>query len=92
MELKTYIKRYYIYKDVWSPVIAKNLQIQMEPDFLVDKYTICVRKYGNLLGIQRREQEAATQAQSFNWSEEINFSNAKQRLLDHSATLMKEDL
>ena len=44
LELKTHIKGHHIYKDVWSPVIGEILQVEMEPDQLIHRYAICVRK------------------------------------------------
>ena len=40
-----------IYKDVWwSPVIGEIFQVEMEPDKLVHKYAVCVRKDGKVVG------------------------------------------
>ena len=44
------IKGHHIYKDVWSPVIGEILQVEMEPDKLVHKYAVCVRKDGKVVG------------------------------------------
>ena len=50
LKLKTHIKGHHIYKDVWSPVIWEILQVEMEPDNLIDKYAVCVRKDGKVVG------------------------------------------
>ena len=44
------MKGHHIYKDVWSPVIGEILQVEMEPDKLVHKNAICVRKDGKVVG------------------------------------------
>ena len=50
LELKTHIKGHHIYKDMWIPVIEEILQFEMEPDNLVGKYFVCVRKDGKAFG------------------------------------------
>ena len=50
LELKTYIKGHHVYKDVWIPDVGEVLQVEMEPNNLADKYAVCTRKDGQVVG------------------------------------------
>ena len=39
-----FVKGYYAYKDLWKPFTNEELTTAMEPDNVVDKYAVCVKK------------------------------------------------
>lgn len=49
-EIDTYIKGHHVYKDIWTPEIGESLDVQLEPNNPVDKYAVCIRKSGNVVG------------------------------------------
>ena len=50
LELDTYIKGHHVYKDIWIPEIGESLDVKMEPNNPVDKYAVCTRKAGKIVG------------------------------------------
>ena len=43
---ETQIKGHHIYKDIWTPKLGERLEVQCEPENVVDKYAVCL-KTGN---------------------------------------------
>ena len=50
MIVKPFVKVYHAYKDLWKPFINKELTTAMEPDNVVDKYAVCVKKKNVIVG------------------------------------------
>ena len=50
MIIKSFAKGYYAYKDLWKPFINEKLTTAMEPDNVVDKYAVCVKKNNVIVG------------------------------------------
>ena len=46
----TYVKGHDLYKDTWTPEIGESLDAQVEPNSPVDKYAMCIRKSGKVVG------------------------------------------
>ena len=46
-EINSFIKGYYVYQEVWQPKLYEELQGVPEPENVVDKYVVCVRKQAN---------------------------------------------
>ena len=44
-EIDTYVKRYHVYKNIWNPTVNEELETEMEPDNVMDKYALCVCVY-----------------------------------------------
>ena len=44
MIVKSFVKGYHTYKDLWKPFINEELTTAMEPDNVVYKYAVCVKK------------------------------------------------
>ena len=44
MIVKSFVKGYHVYKDLWKPFITEELTTAMEPDNVVDKYAVCVKE------------------------------------------------
>ena len=44
MIVKSFVKGYCAYKDLWKPFINEELTTAVEPDIVVDKYAVCVKK------------------------------------------------
>ena len=42
MIVKSFVKGYHAYKDLWKPFINEELTTAMEPDNVVDKYAVCI--------------------------------------------------
>ena len=40
----SYVKGYHAYKDLWIPVKGEYLRCEREPDNVMDKYAVCVKK------------------------------------------------
>ena len=43
LDLKTFIKGYHVYKDIWAPKQGEQLDVLMEPDNRMDKFAVCVK-------------------------------------------------
>ena len=48
--VKYFVKGYHAYKDLWKPFINAELTTAMEPDNVVDKYVVCVKKNNVIVG------------------------------------------
>ena len=48
--VKSFVKGYHAYKDLWKPFINEELTTEMEPDNVVDKYAVCVKKKNVIVG------------------------------------------
>ena len=46
-EIDSFIKGCHVYQEVWQPKLCEELQAVPEPENVVDKYAVCVRKQGN---------------------------------------------
>ena len=44
------VKGYHAYKDLWKPFINEELTTAVEPDNVVDKYAVCVKKNNVIVG------------------------------------------
>ena len=49
-ETNTYVKRYHVYKNIWKPTVNEELETEMEPDNVMDKYAVCVEKNTFIVG------------------------------------------
>ena len=48
---ETQIKEHHIYKDIWAPELGEHLEVQCEPENLVDKYAVCLKtSNGTIVG------------------------------------------
>ena len=44
MIVKSFVKGYHTYKDLWKPFINEELTTAMEPDNVVGKYAVCKKE------------------------------------------------
>ena len=44
MIVKSFVKGYHAYKNLWKPFVNEELTTAIEPDNVVDKYAVCVKK------------------------------------------------
>ena len=49
-EIDTYVKGYPVYKNIWKPTVNEELETEMEPDNVMDKYVVCVKKNTSIVG------------------------------------------
>ena len=49
-EIDTYVKGYHVYKNIWKPTVNEELETEMEPDNVMDKYAVCVKKKTCIVG------------------------------------------
>ena len=49
-EIDTYVKGYHVYKNIWKPTVNEELETEMEPDNVMDKYAVCVEKNTSIVG------------------------------------------
>ena len=49
-EIDTYVKGYHVHKNIWKPTVNKELETEMEPDNVMDKYVICINKNTSIVG------------------------------------------
>ena len=49
-QINMYVKGYHIYKHIWTPEIGESLDAQIEPNNPADKYAVCIRKSGKVVG------------------------------------------
>ena len=50
LDLKTFIKGHHVYKDIWTTKQGEQLDVLMEPDNRMDKFTICVKINEKIVG------------------------------------------
>ena len=50
IELETLIKGHHVYKDIWTPKLGEELEVRIEPDNHVDKFSVCIKKDGKIAG------------------------------------------
>ena len=50
VEIDTYVKGYHVYKNIWKPTVNEELETETEPDNVMDKYTVCVKKNTSVVG------------------------------------------
>ena len=43
-EIDSYVKGYHVYKNIWRPTMNEELEAEMEPENVIDKYAVCVKK------------------------------------------------
>ena len=49
-EIDTYVKGHHEYKDIGTPEIGESLDGQIEPNNPAEKYVVCIRKSGKVVG------------------------------------------
>ena len=42
-EIDIYIEGYHVYKNIWKLTVNEELETEMEPDNVMDKYAVCVK-------------------------------------------------
>ena len=47
-EIDTYVKGYHVYKNILKRTVNEELETEMEPDNVMDKYAACVKKNTSL--------------------------------------------
>ena len=50
IEINTYVRGYQIYKNIWKPSMNEELKAKMEPDNVMDKHSVCVKKNTSIVG------------------------------------------
>ena len=50
LKLETLIKGHHVYRDIWTPKLGEELKVRIEPDNHVDKFAVCVKKEGKIVG------------------------------------------
>ena len=50
MIVKSFAKGYHPHKGLWKPFINEELTTAMEPDNVIDKYAVCVKKNNVIVG------------------------------------------
>ena len=48
--VNSFVKGYHAYKDLWKTFANKELTTVMEPNNVVDKYAVCVKKNNVIVG------------------------------------------
>ena len=43
LDLETFIEGHHVHKDIWTPKQGEQLDVLMEPDNRMDKFTVCVK-------------------------------------------------
>ena len=64
-QIDMYVKGHHVYKDIWTPEICLSLDIQIELNNPLDKYSVCIRKSGKVVGHLRNEQQVDLQKQYY---------------------------
>ena len=49
-EIDSFIKGYHVHKNSWTPKAGEELSTEREPENLVDKYAVCVKKDNEIVG------------------------------------------
>ena len=43
-KIDTYVKGYHVYKNIWKPIVNEAMETEMEPDNVMEKYLVYVKK------------------------------------------------
>ena len=49
-EIDTYVKGYHVYKNIWNPTVNEQWETEIEPDNVMDKYAVWVKKNTSIVG------------------------------------------
>ena len=49
-EIDTYIKGYHLYKNIWKLIVNEELETEMDPDNVMDKYAVCDKNNTSIVG------------------------------------------
>ena len=49
-DIDTSVKGYHVYKNIWKPNVNEELETEMDPDNVVDKYAVCVKSNTSIVG------------------------------------------
>ena len=44
IEIATYVRGYHVHKNIQKPTVNEGFETQMEPDNVINKYAICLKK------------------------------------------------
>ena len=50
VQIDTYVKGYHVYENMWKPTVNEELETKVEPDNVMDKYAVCVKKNTSIVG------------------------------------------
>ena len=50
IDIDTYVKEYHVYNNIWKKTVNEELETEMEPDNVMDKYAVCVEKNTFIVG------------------------------------------
>ena len=50
LDLKSFIKGHHVYKDIWTPKQGEQLDVLMQRDNWIDKFTVCVKINEKIVG------------------------------------------
>ena len=67
-QIDSYMKRYYAYKNIWTPELHKSLKAVPEPINLVDKYAVCALRNETIVEYLGWEAMDVLRKQSFNFT------------------------
>ena len=76
-EIDTYVKRYHVYKNIWKPTVNEELGTEMEPDNVMDKYAVCVKKNTSMVVHLPLVKNGKFAKMIFNSSEQTKMPNVK---------------
>ena len=62
-EIDTYVNGHHVYKDIWTPEIGENLDVQIEPNNPADNTLLGHENLEKLWGIYRKKQLVDLQKQ-----------------------------
>ena len=62
-QIDTYVKSHHTYKDTWTTEIGEFHDVQIETNNPVDKYGVCIQKFGKVVGhLKKGENEKFAKA------------------------------
>ena len=76
-EIDTYAKGYHVYKNIWKSTVNEELETKMEPDNVMDKYAVCVKKNTSIVGHLLLGKNGKFAKMIFISSEQTKMQNAK---------------
>ena len=50
LDLEIFVKVHHVYKDIWTPKQGEQLDVSMEPENRMDKFTVCVKINDKIVG------------------------------------------
>ena len=80
LDLETFIKGHHMYKDIWAPKQGEQLDVLIEPDNRMDKFTVCVKINEKIVGHLKKGTSGSFAKTIFYFLRSDAYSNAWEKV------------